>query len=777
MTLDAAHQTAETTGFSQDTTERVDMPFPIRTMDPSQKFDGLSGFNRDSVLQFLKTPVNIRTVNVLSSATRNTTIATIKLPFDTANLGNGTDSGQGMWLQRLNAYQAFKATAVLKFQININRFAQGRVLAHYIPGQNDVADEVDSHRFNLQTKSQTPNVQINLNRDTSSEFRIPYVSAWPAYDLTRSSGSKALTTTNGQMGVLYLVIYSPLVGPTTVPLNVWLHFEDIELFNPTYAPQAGNVTDGETNSGAISGPLRTASKVAGALELIPSLTSFAGTAKWFLEASAKAARAFGWSKPDSEGSLMRVVNQQNTYTMNSDGETAGYKFGVSCRNKLDILPGFAGNDIDEMSLEYICNRSAYLTAFSWATSATQGTDLWTFSNSATNYATLSTIDGRAIYSYIPAGFVANYFTYYRWDAVVIIKVVKTEFHTGKLLISYRPGYNASNLPTSSQETYLPREVLDLKESDTFVIKIPYVSITPWAKFNDVLGCIRLSVFNPLNAPTSVSSSVDVIIELAAENVNFAGISNSRLTPAFGNVASFVPQAGGDPEMTREKVIVLGNLKQTGVELHANRYTVGECIKSVKQLLSRFVQLDSANLTGAGTTKSIILDPFTLGGCYDTATVWSDNPLGGDYLSAIASCFVFMRGSVRILFNPSAGNDYRMSVSTDPVAFVSYPPYTVSTANQQYSNATVQVQKGPGAGTMLAIVSQWGITHSRECGTDFVNGSRVPAFGGALTKLIITATNAFTPATDMTISRSVSDDFQLGFFIGIPPMYFENGVIT
>jgi hypothetical protein len=194
QTTYSATNSHENTNFDNDAAERHEQPFPIHNYDV-KSLDGTQIYDKESVIQYLKTPVMIRSYVLNSTATANTTLDTFTLPFDPTNLGNVSGAtGQYMWLTRLNTFTGFRATAVLKFQVNVNRFAQGRMLIHYIPGQNYTSTSTNIHRFNLQTKSQTPNVQINLNRDTSTEFRVPYVSANPAYDLTRSNGGTMATT-------------------------------------------------------------------------------------------------------------------------------------------------------------------------------------------------------------------------------------------------------------------------------------------------------------------------------------------------------------------------------------------------------------------------------------------------------------------------------------------------------------------------------------------------------------------------------------------------------
>lgn len=807
-TVESRREVNQATGFLQDAEERLYQPFPLKVMNPAGMEFGMDNIDRRSIVSLLSTPINIRTYTLLNTDTANTTIMQIALPFDSGNKGSGSSSGQGMWEQRLNAFQGFKATAVLDFQVNVNRFAQGRLLCHYIPGQNASATETAAHRFDLTTKSQCPNVQINLNRDTTTQLRVPYVSAWPAYDLTRSGGTLAMNTANGQMGIVYVVIYSPLVGTNSLPLNVWLHFEDVELFNPTYAPQsaynghlyeppnvdpelyrfndyfvpdaipddivwenqAANVSDKETPNGVFSAPLTTLSKAAGVLAEIPSLSSIAGTAAWFTRAMAKAAMAFGFSKPDTEARLTRVVNQNNAYFANGDGEMSTYKMGLSCSNKLDVLPGFAGNDMDEMNIEYICNRPAYYTSFSWTTAASQGTSLLNFNLGPealmNNYTVASNSN---IYTMSPFSAVASMFANWRADIVLTIKIVKTEFHTGRLAVSFRPGYTNSALATTNQEVFLSREILDIKESDTFIITVPYCALIPYLTRPSITGTINISVFNTLNAPATVSSTIAGIVEVSAKNVQFNGIEKQTFTPVQGNNVNWVPQSD---YASREKAIVMPGLRETK-PYDASRFTCGELITSVKQLLMRFTQ-GRYDTSGANSQKCLSILPFTLGGCFELTGTYTYAPFGGDALSFISSWYVLARGSVRIGFANRSSNDVALSMYTGTA--LNSPSWVYNSGFVNSLSASVPASKGTNGVTDVVTVSQWGLTHSRQSDTTFNNSTRTNSLGEPGTVLMYNTNSTWTSNT-LSVYRAAGDDYQLGFLIGVPVCIRDTSVAS
>lgn len=752
-------------------------PFPVNNLKIGGVFDIGSTFTKDSVIDFMATPVLIRTVTVNSSDVANTTLATIVLPFDQNNLGNGTDVGQGMMTSRLNAYLGFRGTAILRFQINCNRFAQGRLLIHYIPGQNDSPNDTKAHRFNLMTKSQNPRTEINLNRDTSSVFRVPYVSANGAYDLTSVSVNSRI----GKMGDLYITVYSPLVGTSSLTIQCFLHFEDVELIIPTYYPQMNTADNEERRQNTISGGLKTISTAVGLLGRIPALTSLAGPASWFLDASSKAARAFGYSKPNNEKALTRVSQVKNPYALNCDGEDESVKLGWSMQNKVDVLPGFAGNNIDEMSLEYICNRPSWVGTAPWASSAVSGDTITSYQ--CTNDYHLNTTIGLAnVWTAPPFSYVSYFFQYWRMDLVFTFKIVKTEFHTGKLLFTFRPtGPQGATAPTLDQSNYLSREILDIRESDTFIITVPYSALTPYLNQLEFFGRVDLKVFVPLNAPVSVSSTVQVITEISAKNVMFSCPSRATCIPVTGSTPEFTPQMNmGDSEFApREKLLTVGGLRVPGVNLNSARYCVGEEIVSIKQLLLRKCPL-YIEVLNFSTVRSVSFRPFVNGGGYYDGTNWTYHPMTGGYYSAFACLYVLARGGMR----------YRAMIAlntTNMNIFMGYYGESIYPGNGDdvttssvsgYTNNTDFVQSANPTGNLCDFeVPHSSYTHSREIETKFQNdGTSGPLYslGTPRTRVrVSTFTGVSWNRSNLQMYQGVADDFQLGFFIGVPSFRLDD----
>ncbi len=185
-------------------------------------------------------------------------------------------------------------------------------------------------------------------------------------------------------------------------------------------------------------------------------------------------------------------------------------------------------------------------------------------------------------------------------------------------------------------------------------------------------------------------------------------------------------------------------------------------------------MTSTTLTGANANNDF--NPFGLG-CYGMPSsgtgAGSYSGIYNDYYSAICSCYAYARGSVRI------GMSKWTNVNTRVVTKV-YMPTDLTTV-AYYSAA----QAG-GAQDNMQLIAH----HNFDQNNSFTE-VRVQAYGQLPTRLnkfiynSNVATNAsydaYVPRVRLVFSqsdttgnayffRSVGDDFQLGYFIGCPPIY-------
>ena len=720
------------------------------------------------IVTFLHKPLKIYTFSWATTALAGATLLNFRIPFD-----NTMDSNIALFKNKLWGFLGFKATAVLKIVLSVNKFAQGRLLCHYIPGTpNLVVNSNKMYLADLTTRTQQPRVDLDIGMQTEADIRIPFVSAELFYNLVTGANAWAQ---------FYITVYSPLVGPgATVTGSVFLHFEDVEFSIPTsIVPQMGdgkrraNRSEKETASGPLSRRFDTLTEAFNVASQVPELSSVAGTASWVSELLAKTARAFGYSKPSETAPPNVITNLQQQNCLNFDGINAHVPLGLSARNKVDVLPGFAGNDVDELSIRYITQRAAFFQAASWTTSNAVDTVVMNGSVNPNNYLTSYSGGGQSWYTATPLTWTALNFGLWRGDIVFHFKFVRTQFHTGKLMFTLEP--NPTGPPTTTATAaYVHTEVIDISEKSEFHVRVPFMALSPWLDKGTSAGRWNLIVLTPLNAPSSVSNGISVLLEVSGgDNMEFATLRDVSLVPLF--LTEFIPQIQDIDDMSGENSIVpVGNANIQRDIVTAEQYCIGEKITSMKQLLLRH---NRVFLGTTGNIKSLQVGPFKSSGnvlTVSTSTLVS-NPMSRDLYSCLSAGYVLLRGGVSLILQNTGDN---VSTSTKSMrASMAYSSnaqtaimFTSNSLCWDYNTGTyiTNAYVNP---ALAVTVPAWGPSHSRYAVTDIDNNLRnwVPDEPRSVVAFVNPSTSATIPQiANTTLLRAVCDDAAFGYFIGFPP---------
>jgi len=136
-----------------------------------------------------------------------------------------------IWMNKIQGYNLFRGTAVLRLTANANPFQQGRLIMHFLPCRiaSDSSHYFTMHNQNLLQKSNHPHVELGM-RETSCELRIPYVTPFSYFDFSQQLYD---------WGTFWIDILSPLrvgaAASTTVDLTLFMSFEDVSLSAPFYS--------------------------------------------------------------------------------------------------------------------------------------------------------------------------------------------------------------------------------------------------------------------------------------------------------------------------------------------------------------------------------------------------------------------------------------------------------------------------------------------------------------------------------------------------------------
>lgn len=639
-----------------------------------------------TIKDFLMRPIIIHNGSWSSSDPAETQLFTANFPE--------TLISNNMYQEKLRGFVGLRAKLVIQVQVNSQPFQQGRLMLQYFPYAQYMPNRVTLTNATLQGRSGCPRTDLDLSVGTEVQMDIPYVSPHGYYNLITGQGS---------FGSIYLVVYSQLrdqiSGAGSVEYTVWAHLEDVDIQYPTGANiytgnepnfssigqqiSQGKYTEKEfrklwnskayqkppakifaqvaselkqlKDNGTISSGLGQVSEGLNTMSKIPILGNMFTKPAWISAQASNIFKMLGFSKPTTQGlpceSKLRGQNRMANY----DGADTSHKLALSACNEIETKPGLAGSSADEMDFSHILSIPNYWDRFTWSTDNLNDAVIWT------NYVTpfkvkaySDTITDRFRCTHM--GYVANAFTYWRGSIVYTFKFVKTQYHSGRLRISFIPFYYNDTISTGVPDVSRTQKiVVDLRTSTEVAFTVPYPSTRPWMfsirpesswlgenntlMYNAVSGIVRVEVLNQLVAANNVFQSIDTIVEVSGgPDLTFAGPTSPSYVPYSGEFTAeqtkIKKQEHDDEysnEVTHHRKIhaqVMGeneaiprNEAQHGVHPMAidshkidsnwspEAHCIGEKIMSVRQLIKRFGHFFNLNVNAAN--PAVIIAPFSV----------------------------------------------------------------------------------------------------------------------------------------------------------------------
>lgn len=784
---------AATTDFLNDATVLQAKKVNVLEIPEGLKKASQYGYS-DDLTSFFEKPVNLSKFSWAAQAAGDT-LATIYLPSDGIT--------NNVYKNKLSGFLGFKATARVTIQVNANPFQAGRLILVFVP-QAGISNTYPGQRIrSLMAATQLPNVELDLAVSTEITMDIPYISPTPYYNLI---------TGEAPHGKAYLLVYSPLAvgtGSSTVTGSVWVSFTNVELVGPTYNAQAGkpkrspdwrgfpgsqedyddndsplykekkNITERELAASGekpISSGLSTASKIVGSFAAIPMLSAVAAPASWVLNALSGAASAFGYSKPSSETTITKVLPVRQFFMQNHNGIDVAPNMALDATNKLTLLPGFAGTDTDEMNLNHLLSIPAFYQSYSWNTSDAAGIQLLTIYPEPHIFKTTG-VSGfpAAIWSYadmIPLTYFSNFFSFWRGSIVINIKLVKTAYHSGRLMLTYAPG--STSAVSAVNSVYCMREIIDVRETSEYSFVLPYVSTKQYHKMApgmttsvgtqvDPLGYFGIMVLNELVCPDTAASGIKILIEVSGgEDFEVMFPRSIKAAPYIDS--GWAAQSDAPPATIEQGVTQgMGPSAIQKADLHAAQYCVGEKCNSILQLLKRYSYLRRTTDNTVNVTSPDIRPFSTSFMQYTDAAITTK--MTGDTLSLLQPCFAYTTGGIRIgVSQINSGTSYKNLTAT---------LYPAGTTTADFQDTTI----GLSPGASVSILS------GSENATPFVQVPPYQQLHSRLSRVTGTALDepldqysssvrlnfCWSPTTTskQVLMRAASDDYVLGYFLGVP----------
>lgn len=738
-----------------------------------------------SLKEFLAKPISIAS-GTFATTDVLTTITSTSMPYAIMSTTGGL-----MWRSKLSGYFGIRMTMNFRIVVNANRFQQGRYImsfTHFGGGTtNGTKTQLLNSNFKLPTliqRTTVPHVELDLNCDTAAELSIPFVSVrtfQPIHEMLNVPAGEQTT-----LGYLNLYPYSPLVtvaGSTTAPYRIYCWLTDVELIGAA-SPQSG-LPRAETSNkanGIVSGPLNAVARGFKEFEQIPLLSTYARNISWVSDRLSRTAAMFGLSKPLQGDSLMKINPLSAPSHTTVDGDSDSRSLATISQPGVLAVDGLSGIKFDEMDFSYICQKFAWFTTLSWDLSTAVDTNIGVIAVTPNK----SLVVAGPVYNFTPVAFVANSFTNWRGGLKFRFKFVKTEFHSGRLSFDFFP-----NLPTvsnSSLPEYVNRVIVDIREHSEVEILIPYTSYAMYTDVADNIGTMTVRVIDPLVAPATVSSTVNILCEIAGHSdMEFYG-------PRFANSPQgIVPQSGLSEDCKIFSHTIGSTVAVTNPTL-ASSVAAGERISSYRAMIKRFTPFRG------NTYVTATVDNFAIAVLCDALPVRSSSAavtyIEADFYGCIACCYAIVGGGVRIRDVISAS---RLSKQDSPLAAIyqtSAPPAFSSiltgsgapTGIDAMNNSVIQETKhnavitveAPqysnyiGKATSDLIMEEGGAilkyNPNNTLGTGNGNVARfiiAPSNG----PILVTTTNTAVHS----IHRAGADDANFYCFVSVPPLVQNSGI--
>jgi hypothetical protein len=675
-------------------------------------------------------------------------------------------------------FKAFKATTKFRLMVNAERFMAGRIIMSFVPVGAMLGQRHAVTNNILQFVTQRPRVELDLSTDTECTLEVPYVNALTHYDLQTGEGS---------FGYLFINVYSPLVsvsGPSSVKCQLWTEFSDIDLAFPA-RPQSvrtgrkkrnlrlpSEVEASELGVGPVSSVLGAVSRASTVLTSVPLLAPYAMPLAWATNLLSNVASAFGWSNPTSSAAPKKVTVQQFAYSANCNGVDNSQSLALLSDAQVSNLPQIGGTNVDEMDINYICQIPSFVDAYTWDDTSSINDTIFQFQVTPSLCHYHSFGSNTLLYP-TPMAYMCSAFTYWRGSINYHFKFVKTEFHSGRLLFTFDPG-SPTAVPNVANTAFLYREILDLRVSNEFTVTVPYVSVQPYLKVSEYTGSVRLQVLNSLVAPSTVSSSIEILFEVSAgpdfelsvpcpltyvpiypQSLHYAGLDLSPQALGTGVLDD------GSANIAEPSNLFTGDTYSGG--LVPSMLCIGEKIKSIRQLLKRSVPYISGNF-GSIRVQGICPSLISVQTLTSTGTPVGYPP---DYYNFFSVLYAFRRGGTRIRFYNvnSAATSQKFAMKLDINTVGRLPLIPGSTGSYPapgvvYSTEGIQ-------GGIEATIPYYSRTPLMVNKVYYNNSTTSPVtiYEDELS-LTVRSSNVLT---DCHILRQVSDDFALGYFIGTLPI--------
>jgi len=764
---------------------------------PANLHNSSSDHNRIAIENFLERPFIIQS-GILQSTDTATIFPTIPIPqcFFSSDV----------YLQKVKGFLGIRFDIVIRMVVNATRFMSGRYMLIWFPsGGSDVAVGNNialnaARNFSLVQRTQMPHAEIDINCDTEIIFKIPYSSI---HNFVYVSNITEGNTYSG-LGILRLVPYVNLqtvAGPTNCSYTIYANMENVQLLNAA-VPQSRmpivrrgrNETAVEQESGnigPISSMLINVRDAASIMAKVPLLSSYATTTSWFADRMAHVASVFGFSRPVNLASTQRITRNIAPYIANTDGMDNSWPLSLSYKNEVGHMAGDSVTDLDEMDFGFLATIPVFIAIQPWAMTDTAGTVLLQRRTHPIGLTVGTTVvNGDNVLSMSPMVMLANMFAKWRGSLVIKLKFVKTEFHSGRLLVAFSPlelNIEAFSTPSLANTSYIHREIVDIRLCNEVTFTIPYVSQMPWRQCSSsgdagATGNFCVFVLDKLVAPDTVPNNVQIIVEAAGgPDLEFAVPRSFNYTPFLNTTPqSSFPTLPNNCSIA-DKTIGTADLESGEVN---SLLCIGEKISNFRTLVKKpqFIANNAALTPNIFTT--VIPYLLTVGAQNGILNDVPNN--SSDLYSLLGSMYVYSRGGIRLKFIPTTNVACPIMITSVSESNTTQQVLSLTAATDSGGNNDMSSfnKSYPSTVNQSSEVTEVAIPQyhfwPRRVNSDHMSSGAFLTYRSYITDKRLSGTPLIVSyaSIDKTsvslprLFRSASEDANFSYFTCVPPLIFS-----
>jgi hypothetical protein len=757
--------------------------------EPSQLEAAATDVLTNDVIGFLQRPVQWVTVDWLATSPAGSRLNIVKLPYNWMLIP--------MIQEKLRGFRYLKADFRIKVQVNAQPFNAGMLLIVFNPlrDQLTIAPSSVKHIGGL---TGYRHVVLDLATSTEAEILVPFPHLLSHIDMSRGIGA---------LGNVEIYVYSPLTGLTDVDFTVWVQAENISIQIPTpifkapppslfsqqdYTEYRGvaqvNLSAEKKRPGNVETIARTAGTVAKMASMIPGIGGVATAAGAVTDAVAGLASMFGWSKPTDPEFPTKVEVGYGRYTANANGDSKVKGLGFDARTAVTLPTSLANDSEDEMAIAAILSRPVFFARFGFDKTQTPGTLLSKFPVCPTactkaNFTGTGAVGTTYFNTFL--SYLAPLFVCYRGALKYTFRLVKTPFHSGRIMITFVPGAEMGTTFANIDLLKCYRQIYDLRRTSKIEFEVPFIHNAPFksirAKPNTLnptalaytipTGVVYVSVVNALRNPATTSDSIDIIVEVSAgSDFQFAGPVLAVGADSTGNISV----VRGD-EVT-EPLIYSGEAQSNDLAPLAsttlftmNEHGIGEVVESLRTLLKRYTEFDSTY-----TNPIQPYDPTWWGVTPSQAALVNQKV---DVFTYISQLYRFKAGGMRVatvMKDVTANKGFRYAIN--PIGLGSLHADGIGKGLQRgniYQFAIVEpfMEIGvPFYQRTPAILTDVGLPTDTSA-DDTGNYTSMPSNDGTQVTVYPMGDDALIPTDDISTTfrllRSVGEDFSFFYLLGPP----------